>query len=469
MRLLPFAALAVFVATLAVAASGDDLKPEDLYKQAAPSVVVLNVKGKDGASRLGSGFLAIKEGLAVTSWHVVRDAASVKARFSDGEEFDVSGLVDKDESRDLALIRVKVAARPMLPLVTDPIKAGQRCYVIGSPKGLDFSITDGLVSAERTVNKVKCVQYTAATSPGNSGGPVIDSLGRVIAVVTFFLRDGQNLNFGVSAAYALGLDSTLPTVPWRDVEGNTIEAASDENLDADIARVLLATFNANAAFNWVDLNVMRKDKGFRKGVPSEFHATRQELLDQANRIKAASTDDQLRYRVASALAQSSITMADGMNLIANSIVAAQNAGGWAPVPNDLANRGRASISRSRASESLWQDLNMLATKSSKFANLLTTDIREAVLRIDSVPKLDVLPAGARNPTTLIDVKKDGLADKLGLEPDDTIVSVNEQKVSSISGFKAELRKQAGQAVVITVIRKGKTKDLKAKVPDDPGK
>src|SRR5687767_14703791 len=80
-----------------------------VYKKVLPSVMTIKVKRADGSSSLGTGFLAYKDGLAVTCWHVVKGAVSATAKFSDGEEFDVSGLVDKDEKRDLAVIRVKVA------------------------------------------------------------------------------------------------------------------------------------------------------------------------------------------------------------------------------------------------------------------------------------------------------------------------------------------------------------------------
>ena len=114
-------------------------KPEDLYKSVLPSVMTLNVDKRNGATNIGTAFLVSKEGLAITAWHVVSNAKRVIARFSSGEEFDVSGIVDKDERRDVALIRVKVFGKQTLSFTKTEPAVGSKVYVIGSPKGFEFS------------------------------------------------------------------------------------------------------------------------------------------------------------------------------------------------------------------------------------------------------------------------------------------------------------------------------------------
>ena len=111
-----------------------------------PSIMTLHVAKKDGSAVLGTGFMAIKDGMAVTARHVVKDAVRVSAHFSDGEDFDASGLVDKDEKRDLALIKIKVAGRALLSLSPSLPDIGSKAFVISAPKGLEFSISDGLVT-----------------------------------------------------------------------------------------------------------------------------------------------------------------------------------------------------------------------------------------------------------------------------------------------------------------------------------
>jgi uncharacterized protein YkwD len=207
------------------AAFGQEFKPEALYKKAVPSVMTLKADKRDGSIVLGSAFLLTNSGIAATAWHVVNEVTHVSARFSDGEEFEVSGLLDKDEKRDLALIRVKVFGRPQLTVVGDDPQVGSRAYVIGAPLGLEFSITEGLLSQIQHIDNVKQYQFSSPVSPGNSGGPLLNVNGEVIGVVSWQVKDGQNLNFAVPASYLLGLDKTLPSMPWDTVRPSTVSPA----------------------------------------------------------------------------------------------------------------------------------------------------------------------------------------------------------------------------------------------------
>lgn len=195
-----------------------ELKAEELYQANHKGVMTLTVHRKDGSTVTGSAFLAIQDGLAVTAWHVVNNAERVTARFASGEEFEVSGLVDKDVRRDMALIRVKVFGRQLLPTHAEDPPVGAKAFVIGAPKGLEFSITDGVVSQIRMEGGSKVLQFTCPTSPGNSGGPLFNAQGKVIGVVSFQRTDGQNLNFAYPITYALGLDKTLATQTWEMVK-----------------------------------------------------------------------------------------------------------------------------------------------------------------------------------------------------------------------------------------------------------
>jgi len=215
MRMLPLILLPILlVASVALVQAKT---PEQIYRDALPSVLTLLVEKKDGTHSQGSAFLAMDQGLAVTAWHVVEGAKRVVAKFATEEEFEVSGIVDKDEKRDLAIIRVKVYGRPLMQMVGDDPAVGSRAYVISSPRGLEYSISDGLVSQVRTSEGIKEYQFTCPASPGSSGGPLVNEMGQVIGVVASQIRKGQNLNFAVPTAYVLGLDRTLPTHPWMAV------------------------------------------------------------------------------------------------------------------------------------------------------------------------------------------------------------------------------------------------------------
>ena len=191
-----------------------------VFKKALPSVMTLTANIKGGGTSQGTGFLALREGVAVTAWHVIADAESVVARFSDGQEFEVSGLIDKDEKRDIALVRVNIANRPMLNFLPKEPEIGSKAFVLGAPEGLEFSITDGIISQIRTVNGDKQIQYSAPSNQGNSGGPVLNADSDVVGVVSYGLKNSAGLNFAIAGANVQALNSTLPPIPWSSVQSS---------------------------------------------------------------------------------------------------------------------------------------------------------------------------------------------------------------------------------------------------------
>jgi hypothetical protein len=226
-----------------------------VYQKAVESVVTLNVERADGSLSLGTAFLCIREGLAVTALHVVRGARKVTARFSDGEEFESTGLVDKDEMRDLAIIRLRIYGRPTIPISSTTPGVGERALVIGSSLGMDFTISDGIISQVRVLDGLKVYQFTCAASPGNSGGPLFNAQGEVIGVVSWQLKGGQNLNFAVPALNVLALDSTLPTSPWSSQGGapRILEAAksrkpTESEVNGLLGRSLAIDLDTRACF-----------------------------------------------------------------------------------------------------------------------------------------------------------------------------------------------------------------------------
>jgi hypothetical protein len=112
-------------------------------------------------------------------------------------------VVAADEAHDLVLIKVPAKKLRALELA-DPksVVPGERVVAIGHPLGLGNTVTDGLVSAVRTISpELTLLQISAPISSGSSGGPLIDESGRVIGVSTLFSLEGQNLNFGVPIDY----------------------------------------------------------------------------------------------------------------------------------------------------------------------------------------------------------------------------------------------------------------------------
>lgn len=192
---------AVGISARSTAAEALDLK--GLAKKARPCVLMLVVsdtRGKEVAT--GSGFCVSADGKLITNRHVVENGASAVAKAENGAVFLVEGLLGVSEANDLALLKLKGKDLPFLEVGrTDGIEVGTRVAVIGSPLGLEGTLTDGIVSAVRkeSVGPEKWIQITAPISTGSSGSPVLDPQGQVVGVATLLMRGGQGLNFAVAA------------------------------------------------------------------------------------------------------------------------------------------------------------------------------------------------------------------------------------------------------------------------------
>lgn len=188
------------------------LELADLIEEIEPAVIVINVTLKNG-SGIGSGFVVESGGIAVTNHHVLDGALKATARFADGRECNVAGVLFADPDRDLAIIKLAdIDGRPTLKLAKTLPRKGESTIAFGAPKGLTFSATEGIVSAIRTdadsdkdLNPFAgtMIQTSTPISPGNSGGPLLNRRGEVIGVNTFSFVSGQNLNFAVASTEVL--------------------------------------------------------------------------------------------------------------------------------------------------------------------------------------------------------------------------------------------------------------------------
>jgi hypothetical protein len=189
-----------------------------LIKKVEPSIVVILTYNKEGKNLgQGSGFFFNKEGDVITNSHVLQEASRAVIQTTEGREYSVKKVLVEDKEGDLIRISVDIpreAVRP-LPVTTRLPDVGERIIVIGTPLGLDKTVSDGIVSAVREIPAFgSIIQVTAPISPGSSGSPVINMKGEVIGIATFFVVAGQNLNFAIPgeriAKLATGQGITLP-------------------------------------------------------------------------------------------------------------------------------------------------------------------------------------------------------------------------------------------------------------------
>lgn len=164
---------------------------------------------------MGSGFVISGDGYIVTNNHVVEGADSVLVRLSDRREFDAE-IVGTDPRSDLALLRIEAKKLPALTLAkAGELEVGEWVLAIGSPFGLDYSVSAGIVSAkgrslptEQNENYVPFIQTDVAINPGNSGGPLFNLDGEVVGVNSqIFTRSGGSI----------GLSFAIPVSVVRNV------------------------------------------------------------------------------------------------------------------------------------------------------------------------------------------------------------------------------------------------------------
>ena len=189
---------------------GEKLSAEEIYSLCAPAVFYLEIYNSTGrATASGSGFFISAEGIAVTNYHVIKGASSIRAYTSDGGIYDVRGVYDFDEETDLAIIKVEGEGFEYLEAGDSKSAAGGAAvYAIGSPLGLSNTISEGIISnPKRVINGREYIQVTSPISSGSSGGALINALGKVIGVTSASVAKGQNINLAVPIHLAAQLST----------------------------------------------------------------------------------------------------------------------------------------------------------------------------------------------------------------------------------------------------------------------
>lgn len=183
-----------------------------------PAVVSIYVGGDTGAAEggsgrerggAGSGVVVTPDGYVLTNEHVVQRVEEARVTFVDGRSVSAV-VVGRDPATDLAVLRAQAASLPYARLSTaKQLRAGQLVVAVGNPLGFESTVSAGVVSAlgrslrsgqGRLIEGI--VQHTAALNPGNSGGPLVDSQGRVVGINTAIIAMAQGIGFSVPAATA---------------------------------------------------------------------------------------------------------------------------------------------------------------------------------------------------------------------------------------------------------------------------
>ena len=182
----------------------------DAIERAADSVFMLEVySAYNQKTGVGSGFVAIENGLLITNYHVIEDGAYLLAISDDNIQYLVTQLCIANKARDIAILRFDTdPGVPPLELDGESeLKRSQPVVAIGSPAGLMNTISLGNISAFYQKNGKDWIQFTAPISSGSSGGALLNNQGKVIGITTATYASAQNINMAVKAEHVLELYS----------------------------------------------------------------------------------------------------------------------------------------------------------------------------------------------------------------------------------------------------------------------
>jgi S1-C subfamily serine protease len=183
-----------------------------LYERLAPATVSLLTifppnNEQPGAKPvgMGAGFIVDEQGTVVTNAHVVEGAVKISASLFNGAQVEAE-LLAIDSVTDVAILRLPEGGGDIVPATlgdSDRVRVGHTTLVVGSPFGLGFTLTNGIISGfqpaidGREAPSSRLIQTTAAINPGNSGGPLVDSQGRVIGMSKATVLGAQNIAFAI--------------------------------------------------------------------------------------------------------------------------------------------------------------------------------------------------------------------------------------------------------------------------------
>jgi serine protease Do len=195
-------AAAIWVLILPAQAQPASLAPEVLFDMVSPSVWVVRTQDEAGrALALGSA-VVVGPGRLITNCHVLARAKAVAVA---RENVTYGATLEfPDPDRDLCQLKVANFHAPAVAIAAPQTwRVGARVYAIGSPRGLETTISDGLLSGIRRneQDQIEALQITVPISPGSSGGGLFDAQGRLVGITTMILRNAQNVNFAVPASW----------------------------------------------------------------------------------------------------------------------------------------------------------------------------------------------------------------------------------------------------------------------------
>jgi len=245
-----------------VASTASNLSVNAIYRRAYRGVVEITVRTGSGSAE-GSGFVYDSDGHIVTNDHVVNGAQTISVQFWNGKTYDAT-LVGSDSSTDLAVIKVDAPSSQLYPVSlgrSADLQVGDSVVAIGSPFGLQETVTSGIVSAlHRSIDSlnqnfriIDAIQTDAAINHGNSGGPLLDANGSVI---------GVNAQIRSDSGGSDGIGFAIPSDTVRTIAGQLISTGQAKHAYLGIA---LANSSTQARVAQVNPGTPAASAGLKAG------------------------------------------------------------------------------------------------------------------------------------------------------------------------------------------------------------
>ena len=380
----------------------------------------------------GSGFFISNDGYVVTNHHVVAGADVVIVRLSDRREFDAT-VIGSDERSDLALLKVDGDNFPSLELGnSQDLRVGEWVLAIGSPFGLDYSVTAGIVSAkgrslptDRGENYVPFLQTDVAINPGNSGGPLFNLDGEVVGVNSqIFTRSGGSI----------GLSFSIPSLVVENVIGQLMERGS-------VVR------------GWLGVTIQNVDRTLAESFG----------LDRPQGALVAQVGDDSPAEAAGIEPGDIIVNVDGSDIEVSAdlphvvgLIAPDTKVNMVVIRDGEPTRLRVRIGSLGADEPMR--LSTVAPEPGKLETLGMT--------IEAADEAVLDRAGLRGGVLVTDVENNSVAAEAGIAPGDVITMFGRSAISSLSDMDDVLETvEPGDSVRLRVSRQGNFSFLGLVIPD----
>ncbi|MBU1052959.1 MAG: DegQ family serine endoprotease [Proteobacteria bacterium] len=401
--------------------SGDDDPMEDFFNKFFGP----NQQREFKQRSLGSGFIIDKEGYIVTNNHVVQDSDKIKVILKNEKEYNAE-IIGRDPNTDLALIKIKDKNNlPVLKLGnSDALKVGQWVVAIGSPFGLEHTVTAGIVSAKgRVIGSGPYddyIQTDASINPGNSGGPLLNMNGEVIGINTIIIAGGQGIGFAIPINLAGGIVDQLKK--YGDVTRGWL-GVTIQDLPADISEYLGIEDGKGVLVS----DVIPGDPADKAGIRSK------DIITEINDQKIDSSRTLLK------------------------IVAAMSVGKSAKIK--VLRNGKEKIVNVEIAKRLDEKIAS-ARDSSRGQSDDDIGIRVADLTPDIARNFNI---SDNEGAVVVAIDPDGLAAEAGIVPGDIIKEINHQPIKSVREYAEELNKIKKDKSLNILLRRNKVGYILVKI------